>query len=955
MYPTTAVRASRRWSWRLVQLAGVAALIAAGLSIVLSTRANALGSGSTIPTAIVPSGAFNPGTPYSSGQQVDIVIPANTVLTPTAEDVNIVECSAPGGAVPTDPSQCQGDTIQGASIHPRPDGSLDLQAQTHSLYELFALPDFVTLGETSGPVCDLTTECVLYIGQNQNDFTAPHFWSNPFYIAANATDNGSNPGDGSPPTVPATPSSSLSTVTVSAPTAAADGQDQVTVTVTLLASGGVPVPGKTVTLAQGSGHSTITPSATPDVSDANGDATFTVTDSTAESVTYSATDSTDAISITQQAIVNFQIPTVDTAHSSVIATPTAVPADGVTAATITVTLRDQAATPEPLANKTVTLSGTGHSSIGPATPAQTNAQGQVTFAVTDTTAEPVTYSALDTTDNIPLTATAQVTFGTLTVSASASTVVGESPGVINGVGSQVTVSLLTAASAPVSGKTVTLSSPSSTVTIAPQGSDVTGPNGQVTFSVHDSVAESATFTATDTTDGDLQIDQTATVSFEASAPSATVSKMTPVSQTVPADGSTQAPISVTITDQFGNPLAGKSVKLEANPSGSVQFRPVAVGGAGTPGITTAGGIADFDADNTSAEKVTFTAADTTDGFSLSTTASVTFTPGPPDANASTITSAPSSVPSDGKTASTITVTLNDHFGNHIAGRTVSLTALKGSSVITAISNTTDPNGNATFSVTDTAAEVVSYSATDTTDKLPLGAQGVVTFGSPPVPPPSLSDSDLVTSQGTVPADGSSAATITVLLYNSSGGVVPGKTVSLTPSSGNSVVTAMTGAGSLGGADHPAVVTGATGSDGQAQFTVTDSTAESVTYTATDTTDNMPLTGLSVTVSFTTVQATTTTTTTTTPTTTSTTSTASGGATSTTSTSIPSSVTAVPASTGGSTGGSTGEASGTSTSGSAAPTLAFTGAPSLLPWLLGLGLLLLGVGTLGRRMLARRAR
>ena len=67
---------------------------------------------------------------------------------------------------------------------------------------MYALPDSVTLGEgSSGPTCGNTsaTECILYIGNNQNDFTKPHLWSQPFFVKSNgADDGGDNPGDGTP-------------------------------------------------------------------------------------------------------------------------------------------------------------------------------------------------------------------------------------------------------------------------------------------------------------------------------------------------------------------------------------------------------------------------------------------------------------------------------------------------------------------------------------------------------------------------------------------------------------------------------------------------------------------------------------------------------------------------------------------------------------------------------------
>jgi LPXTG-motif cell wall-anchored protein len=32
------------------------------------------------------------------------------------------------------------------------------------------------------PVCNATHACVLYVGQNQNNFEKPHVWSAPFYV-----------------------------------------------------------------------------------------------------------------------------------------------------------------------------------------------------------------------------------------------------------------------------------------------------------------------------------------------------------------------------------------------------------------------------------------------------------------------------------------------------------------------------------------------------------------------------------------------------------------------------------------------------------------------------------------------------------------------------------------------------------------------------------------------------
>ena len=64
-------------------------------------------------------------------------------------------------------------------------------------YTVYALPD-ANLGESSSgtPVCNLSNECVLYIGQDQNDFTQPHFFSQLFYVQPVAGDTGSPAGNG---------------------------------------------------------------------------------------------------------------------------------------------------------------------------------------------------------------------------------------------------------------------------------------------------------------------------------------------------------------------------------------------------------------------------------------------------------------------------------------------------------------------------------------------------------------------------------------------------------------------------------------------------------------------------------------------------------------------------------------------------------------------------------------
>lgn len=120
---------------------------------------------------------------------------------------------------------------------------------------------------------------------------------NPTAGSATLTVTGNSPGDAAQSSVTAAPAS-----------VPADGTASATVTITLRSLCGTPVSGKTITLGQGAGSSTITPASA--VTDASGVATFTVRSTTPETVTYTATDTTDGVTITQTASVTFFPPPV---------------------------------------------------------------------------------------------------------------------------------------------------------------------------------------------------------------------------------------------------------------------------------------------------------------------------------------------------------------------------------------------------------------------------------------------------------------------------------------------------------------------------------------------------------------------------------------------------------------------------------------------------------------------
>ena len=135
------------------------------------------------------------------------------------------------------------------------------------------------------------------------------------------------------------------------------------------------------------------------------------------------------------------------------------------------------------------------------------------------------------------------------------------------------------------------------------------------------------------------------------------------------------------------------------------------------------------------------------------------------------------------------------------------------------SDTSNQSGIATFTVSDAAAETVTYTATDVTDGISLPATTTVAFTGAP----SGAASTVVPSSTTVLADGTTASTITVTILDGVDQAIPGQNVTLSASSGtHSSITA---------------TTDPTNSAGVATFTVTDKTAETVTYSATDTSVN----------------------------------------------------------------------------------------------------------------------
>jgi hypothetical protein len=170
-----------RQPWILGALA-VAVVIVIVLVVTLTSGGNAsptVGAGGRPIVVMTPS----PGSSsYRDAQQIQLSVGPNKYFVPYTRIV-VLECADSGGQTSNLPKSdvgCDGNTVQGFSILVNKDGSFSTDH-----YQLFSLPNTV-LGEPADnrPVCNQSQTCVLYVGQDQTNFTAPKVFSAPFTIVA---------------------------------------------------------------------------------------------------------------------------------------------------------------------------------------------------------------------------------------------------------------------------------------------------------------------------------------------------------------------------------------------------------------------------------------------------------------------------------------------------------------------------------------------------------------------------------------------------------------------------------------------------------------------------------------------------------------------------------------------------------------------------------------------------
>ena len=192
--------------------------------------------------------------------------------------------------------------------------------------------------------------------------------------------------------------------------------------------------------------------------------------------------------------------------------PTQVQADGKSEGTVEVTLRDSGGFP--VAGKTVSVTPSTGSAHVSAASGPSDDDGVVTFTVTDTAVEKVTFTVKDETDGITLDDIPELDF---TPPVAAGAEISASPTDLKYGGPQTTISvyLENALGRPAAGKTVKLADGESYAEITPSDKEAeTDAEGVATFTASDPYEETISFTATDVTDGNLPVPGSATVTFE---------------------------------------------------------------------------------------------------------------------------------------------------------------------------------------------------------------------------------------------------------------------------------------------------------------------------------------------------------------------------------------------------------------------------------------------------------
>ncbi|WFV84292.1 Ig-like domain-containing protein [Escherichia coli] len=307
----------------------------------------------------------------------------------------------------------------------------------------------------------------------------------------------------------------------------------------------------------------------------------------------------------------------------------------------------------------------------------------------------------------------------------------------------------------------------------------TEPDGTVEISVTSQTAGISTVTATINNSTLSQ-----NVTFIADVRTAKIADLVVIKDGSVADGATANTLQVTVTDAFGNALAGQTVSVLAD--NGVMVAPMVITGPdGTVEISV-----------TSQTAGTSAVTATINNSSLSR--NVTFIADVRTAQIAELVVIKDGSEADGATANTLRVRVTDAFGNALDGQTVSVLADNGATVAPTV--TTKPDGTVEISVTSQTAGISAVTATINSSSQSRNVTFIADVRTAQI-------ADLVVIKDGSEADGATANTLRARVTDAFGNALAGQTVSVLADNGAMVA--------------PTVITGP---DGTVEISVTSQTA-----------------------------------------------------------------------------------------------------------------------------------
>jgi adhesin/invasin len=469
---------------------------------------------------------------------------------------------------------------------------------------------------------------------------------------------------------PAAADSSHSTLAVDSDMVVANNTAVVNYTATIKDSFGNPIPSLGVAATASGSNNTLLPGSGS--TSAIGVFTFSLATKTAEAKTVKLTDNPTSV-LSVQVTSTFVAGAPSSGHCSFSSDKSSVGADGVSAATLTTTVKDQF--DNLVVGASVVYSGSGSQNVFAASSGSTNASGVYSTTVTSTLVQSETVSSrINNLFNLTSLALNFVPGDPNSTNTTLSTSI--DPIAADGTTTTtITLFVADAGGHAISGLgNINLAVTGSGNTFSFVAPGTTDSAGKITATLKSTVAENKTITATvPQAFAQSTLTKTLTAHFVVGAPASGTSTITgPTSGSTVADGAATVSLTVLVEDAKSNPVPGVQITFASSGSNNAF---VYAGGIST---TDATGKVMATLSSITAENKTVTAAvgqAANPLYTLTLARALPFVAGDPDATQSTLTTSQDNVVADGSTAMAILLTVKDKKGNvvpSLAG--VSLTA-----------------------------------------------------------------------------------------------------------------------------------------------------------------------------------------------------------------------------------------------------------------------------------------